>query len=101
MKQLTFQFEGYEPAAFPKWKESEQNANQLACNAIILKLGAAIERITGVALTHRHAVGGLALVTGFVLATGADGIVQGALTLAAFATSAICFHEKEKEGGEG
>ena len=58
------------------------------------------ERIIGAALTHRTAMGGVSLVAGLVLATGADSIPQALLTLAAFAVAAKCLHEKEEKGGE-
>lgn len=58
------------------------------------------ERIIGAALTHRTAVGGVALMGGMVLATGADNIPQALLTLAAFMVAGACLHEKEEKGGE-
>lgn len=76
------------------------SANQIALNAIILKLSAAIERCTGSALTLRTAAGGVALMGGMVLATGADNIPQALLTLAAFMVAGACLHEKEEKGGE-
>lgn len=48
---------------------------------------------------NREAVGGVSLVAGLVLATGADTIPQALLTLAAFAVAAKCLHEEEEEGG--
>ena len=71
-----------------------------AINAILLALNAIIERCTSAALTHRHAVGGVALMGGMVLATGADNIPQALLTLAAFMVAGACLHEKEEKGGE-
>lgn len=98
MKQLTFQFEGSAPSvSFPT---GELGAIKLALNAIILKLSAAIERCTGAALTHRHAVGGVALMGGMALASGADSIPQALATLAAFAVAAMCLNDLEEKGGE-
>lgn len=71
-----------------------------AINAILLALNAIIERCTSAALTHRHAVGGVALMGGMVLATGADTIPQALMTLAAFMVAGACLHEKEEKGGE-
>lgn len=48
----------------------------------------------------RTAMGGVALMGGMVLATGADTIPQALMTLAAFAVAGTCLHEKEEEGGE-
>ena len=76
------------------------SANQIALNAIILKLNAAIGRCTGSALTLRTAAGGVALMGGMVLATGADTIPQALLTLAAFAVAGTCLREEEEKGGE-
>ena len=90
---------GLRPATFLEWKESERNTIQLALHAITTKLSAVIERTTGAALTHRAAVGGVALISGMALATGADSIPQALLTLAAFAVAAKCLHEEEEEGG--
>lgn len=75
------------------------SANQIALNAIILKLNAAIGRCIGTVLSHRTAVGGVALMGGMVLATGADTIPQALLTLAAFMVAGTCLHEKEEKGG--
>jgi len=105
--QQTIQFGQVQPATFLEWKESESNANQLAGNAILLKVPAvftrlrvAVEQTTGTALTHRHAVGGVALISGMVLASGADTVAQALLTLAAFLVAGACFHEEGEKGGE-
>ncbi len=84
---------------FQRWKESENDANLLASSAIYLRLHAIFERVMGAALTHRTAMGGVSLVAGLALATGADTIPQALLTLSAFAVAAKCLHEEEEEGG--
>jgi len=76
------------------------SAKQVALNAIFLKLSAIIGRCTDAALIHRTTVGGVALMGGMVLATGADNIPQALLTLAAFMVAGACLHEKEEKGGE-
>lgn len=48
---------------------------------------------------NREAVGGVSLVAGLVLATGADTIPQALLTLAAFLVAGTCLHEKQGKGG--
>ena len=98
MKQLTFQFAGYAPESFLEWKESESNANQLASSTIVLRLRAIVERASMRAT--RLAIGGLSLMGGMVLASGADTIPQALLTLAAFAVAGACLHEEGEKGGE-
>lgn len=71
-----------------------------ATYAILLALNAILERCINAILTHRTAVGGVALMGGMVLATGADNIPQALLTLAAFMVAGACLHEKEEKGGE-
>ena len=87
MKQLTFQFEGFAPENIPVRKELEGIVKQ------------SVVRTIGVALSHRTAVGGVALISGMVLATGADTIPQALLTLAAFVVAGACLHEKQEKGG--
>ena len=48
---------------------------------------------------NREAVGGVSLVAGLALATGADTLPQALLTLAAFVVAGACLHEKEEKGG--
>lgn len=102
MKQLTFQFEGYQPASVKETPFSlhvtenvltiQENVNARVRNLI--------ERCTGAALTHRHAVGGVALMGGMALASGADSIPQALATLAAFAVAATCLNDLKEKGGE-
>ena len=91
---------GRRPATFLQGKESERSANQIALNAILLKLNATIGRCTGAALTHRHMVGGVALMGGMALASGTDTVPQALLTLAAFTVAAVCLNDLKEEGGE-
>lgn len=88
---------GYQPASSLRRKENAINAILLAPP---LKLSAIIKRTIGTVLSHRTAVGGVALMGGMVLATGADNIPQALLTLAAFMVAGACLHEKEEKGGE-
>ena len=48
----------------------------------------------------RLAIGGLSLMGGMVLASGADTVAQALLTLAAFAVAGACLHEEGEKGGE-
>lgn len=98
MKQLTFQFEGFAPECFLAWKESESDANKVASSAIILRLRAIVERASMRAT--RLAIGGLSLMGGMVLASGADTVAQALLTLAAFVVAGACLQEKQEKGGE-
>lgn len=84
--------------SFLKWKESERSANQIALNAIKLMLIAAISHVEVAVKAHREAVGGVSLVAGLALATGADALPQALLTLAAFVVAGACLHEKEEKG---
>lgn len=90
---------GYQPASFLEWEESERSANQIALNAIKLMLIAAISHVEVAVKAHREAVGGMSLVVGLALATGADTLPQALLKLAAFAVAGACLHEKEEKGG--
>ena len=102
MKQLTFQFEGFAPECVKENGISLQvieNVSKISEN-LNTRVKNFIECTTGAALTHRHAVGGVALISGLVLATGADTIPQALLTLAAFLVAGTCLHEKQEKGGE-
>lgn len=96
MKQLSFQFEGFQPAN-ANFGDKPAVLSPIKVSQIKkINLTLLIER----ALTHRTAVGGVALMGGMVLATGADTIPQALLTLAAFMVAGVCLHEKEEKGGE-
>ena len=90
---------GYQPASSLRRKENAINAILLAPHAFTLKLSAIIKRTIGAALTHRAAVGGVALISGMVLASGADTIPQALITLAAFMVAGACLREEEEKGG--
>lgn len=48
----------------------------------------------------RLAIGGVSLMGGMVLASGADTVAQALLTLAVFAVAGACLHEEGEKGGE-
>lgn len=97
MKQLTFQFEGFAPDCV------KETGISLHDEEIVLRisrnLNTSVKQMIAATLSHRHAVGGVALISGMALATGADTIPQALLTLAAFLVAGTCLHEKQEKGG--
>ena len=75
---------GHRPANIPVWKVLE---------SIVLLTVIAVR-------ARREAIGIVAMISGMVLATGADTIPQALLTLAAFVVAGACLHEKQEKGGE-
>ena len=92
MKQLTFQFEGFAPERVQIGDKpsvlSPRTVFQIQ-KTVLFCLSTKVKRC----------VGGVSLISGMVLATGADTIPQALLTLTAFVVAGACLHEKQEKGG--